>query len=132
MVNLIFILWDFPAYLLHSFRKKLGKGHILIGFAGTIHAETGTLHFHLAQNHLWVSDKIAVHRDAVFIRVKMYPLWLGVDNLLTLLQNKNVACDLRACVCFKGIAWQADCPQQLGSLGDILPHLWACLIHCAF
>ena len=73
--------------------------------------------------------KIAVHRDAVFICVKVYPLWFNVNYAVTLLQDKDVACDLRACVCPKRIVGKPYRTSKLGSLCDILPHLWACFVH---
>ena len=81
--------------------EKPRKRHIGIGFAGTVHAEPCAFHLHLAKHHLWVGYKIAVHRDAVFICVKVYPLWFNVNYAVTLLKDKDVARDLRACVCPK-------------------------------
>ena len=65
--------------------EKPRKRHIGIGFAGTIHAEPCAFHLHFAKHHLWILDKIAVHRDAVFICVKVYPLWLCLHDAVTLL-----------------------------------------------
>ena len=110
--------------------EQLGKGNILFRFAGSVHLpEACAFHYHIAHNHLWVFNKIAVHRNAVFVRIKVYPIWLDVDYSVTLLQNENITCDLCACVCPKSIVGQTDSSQQLGSLGDIFPHLWTRFIH---
>ena len=85
--------------------EKPRKRHIGIGFAGTVHAKPRAFHLHLSKHHLWILDKIAVHRDTVFVRVKVYPLWLNIDDAVTLLQNKDVARNLRACVCPKRVVW---------------------------
>ena len=89
--------------------EQLGKRNILFRFAGSVHLpEACAFHYHIAQHHFGVFDKIAVHCNAVLVRIKVYPIWLDVDYSVTLLQNENVACNLCACVCPKGIVGQAD------------------------
>ena len=75
--------------------------------------------------------KIAVHRNAVLIGIKVYPIWLDVCNAVTLLQKENVTCNLCACVCSKSVVGQSDGSEQLGSLGNIFAYFGACLIHCS-
>ena len=65
--------------------EKPRKRHVWVGFANAVHAEPCAFHPHLAKHHLWMLDKIAVHRDAVFIRVKIYPLWLNIHDAVTFL-----------------------------------------------
>ena len=74
--------------------------------------------------------KIAVHRNTVFIGIKVYPIWLCVNHSVTLLQKENVARNLCACVCSESVIRQSDSSEQLGSLGNILAYFGACLIHC--
>ena len=76
-------------------------------------------------------NKIAVHRNAILVRVQIHPIWLNINYTVTLLQNENIACDLCACVGTECVIWQTDCAQQLGSLGDIHSYLWACFVHCS-
>ena len=54
--------------------------------------------------------KVAVHGNAVFIRVKVDPVRLCIDNPVTFLQDKDVACDLRPRIGFKSIIRQTDGP----------------------
>ena len=77
-------------------------------------------------------NKIAVHRNPVLIGIKVNPVWLYIHNAVTLLQNQNIACNLRACVSSKSVVGKSDRPQKLGSLGDIFPHFGACLVHRSF
>ena len=89
--------------------QKPGEGSFLVRFAGGVHAEACAFHLHCAKHHLWVLHKIAVHGDAVRIGVKVYPVWLDVDDAVTFLQDEDVACDLRACVGSERVVWQTDC-----------------------
>ena len=130
-VNLAFVLWDFSLNVLDGVMKQLRQRYILIGFAGGVETKACAFHFHLAQNHLWVLHKIAVHRNAVLIGIKVYPIWLDVCNAVTLLQKENVARNLCACVCPESVVWQSDSSEQLGSLGNIFAYFGACLIHCS-
>jgi hypothetical protein len=65
--------------------EKPRKRHVWVGFAGTVHAEPCAFHPHLAKHHLWMLDKVAVHRDAVFVCVEVYPLWLYLYHAVTFL-----------------------------------------------
>ena len=130
LVDFAFVLWYLAAYPLHGFVKQLGKGSVLVCFAGRLQLpEAGAFHLHLAKHHFWVLHKIAVHGDAVRIGIKVNPVWLGIYHSVTLLQNEDVACDLRAGIGTERVVGQPYRTQQLGSLGDIPPYLWACLIH---
>ena len=86
-------------------------------------------HLYFAQHHFGVFDKISVHRNTVFVCIKVYPVWLYIHHSVTLLQDKNIARNLRACVCLKSVVRQTDSSEQLGSLGNILAYLWTCFIH---
>ena len=111
--------------------KQLRQRYIPIGFTGGVKTKACAFHFHLAQNHLWVLHKIAVHRNTVLIGVKVYPIWLCVNHSVTLLQKENVARNLCACVCSESVIRQSDSSEQLGSLSNILAYFGACLIHCS-
>ena len=90
--------------------KQLGKRNILFCFTGCVHfAKACASHYHIAKHHFGVFDKIAVHRNAVLVGVKVYPVWLYIHYTVTLLQNQNIACNLRACVCSEGVVGQTDC-----------------------
>ena len=65
--------------------EKPRKRHIGIGFAGTVHAEPCAFNLHLTKHHLWILDKIAVHRNAVLIGIEVYPLWLYLYHAVTFL-----------------------------------------------
>ena len=54
-------------------------------------------------------NKVAVHRNAILVCVQIHPIWLNINYTVTLLQNENIACDLRACVGAECVIWQADC-----------------------
>ena len=110
--------------------QKFGKGSVLVCFAGRFQlSEAGAFVHHTPKHHFWVLHKIAVHGDAVRSGVKINPVWFGFNHSVTLLQNQNVACDLRAGIGTESVVGKPYRTQQLGSLGDIPPYLWACLIH---
>ena len=108
-INPIIKLWDFAVYPLNCIGQKLGKWYILTGFTNRLKSTKAcAFHLYFAQHHFGVFDKISVHRNTVFVRIKVYPVWLYIHHSVTLLQDKNIARDLRACVCLKGVVWQTD------------------------
>ena len=110
MVYLIIKLCDFAVYPLNSVVKQLGQRFILIGFAGRLwFPEAGAFKPHLPKHHFWMLNKIAVHRNAVFVRIQIDPIWLNINYTVTLLQNENIACDLCACIGTESVIWQTDC-----------------------
>ena len=91
--------------------EKLGKGSVLICFAGSFQLpEAGTFVYHPSKHHFGMLYKVAVHRDAVLVRVKVNPVWLDIYHSVTLLQNQNIARDLRACVGSESVVGKPDRP----------------------
>jgi len=108
-INPIIKLWDFAVYPPNCIGQKLGKWYILTGFTDRIKSTKAcAFHLYFAQHHIGVFDKVSVHRNTVFVRIKVYPVWLYIYHSVTLLQDKNIARDLRASVCLKGVVWQTD------------------------
>lgn len=108
-INPIIKLWDFAVYPLNCIGQKLGKWYILTGFTNRLKSTKAcAFHLYFAQHHFGVFDKISVHRNIFSVRIKVYPVWLYIHHSVTLLQDKNIARDLRACVCLKGVVWQTD------------------------
>ena len=115
----------------YRFAQKIGKIGIFIGLTHAVHAVLGALHGHLAQHHFRMPDEIAVHVDAVFIRVQMHPIRFDVHNAVTLLEEENVAGHICSGAGLEGRIRQADCPDELSPLGQIFSHDGTFLVHRA-
>ena len=50
----------------------------------------------------------------------MHPVRLQIGDMAALLQKEDVAGDFRSCVLLKGVVRQADGPDEVGALGQIL------------
>ena len=109
-----------------------GKVVPFTGPAHAVHTVLGALHDHLAQHHFRVPDEIAVHTDAVFIRVQMHPIRLDVHDTVTLLKKEDVTGDSRSGAGLEGRIRQADRPDEVSPLGQIFPHGGTFLVHRAF
>ena len=83
----------------------------------------------LAQHHLRMVYKIAVEGKALRGLPQVYPIRLDVDGTVPLLQEQDVRDYLRPGVGFESVVGQADRPQQLRPLRDILPGIRAFGIH---
>ena len=100
----IFLLVRFFLYIgLDLGLKKLdGLGKLLrqvstfAGFAGAVHSESCGFHHHIAQNHFRVLHKVAVHADAIFIGVQLHPILLQIGDVISFLQEQNIAGDFRS------------------------------------
>ena len=112
--------------------ELLGQVRAVLGFAGAVHAKAGAFHDHVAQHHIRVLHKIAVHTDAVFIGIQMHPIRLNVRHTVTLLQEDNVAGDFRTGVALEGVVREADRADQIGALGKVLSDGGVFLVHRAF
>ena len=55
------------------FIKQLAEVGVLIWDAVGSHAKATGYHLHIAEYHIGVFDKIAVHRDTVCVGIQMYP-----------------------------------------------------------
>ena len=65
-------------------------------------------------------DKVLVHLDSVFIGSKVYPIFVSLDDSITLLEEDNVR-NYLVCPCsVKRIVRQTDSAEEVGSLRDIL------------
>ena len=115
----------------YRFAQKIGKIGIFIGLAHAVHAVLSALHDHLAQHHFRVPDKIAVHADAVFIRVQMHPIRLNIHDPVTLLKKENVTGDLCSGIGLERCIRQTDRSDEVGALCQILAHGRILLIHRA-
>ena len=58
----------------------------------------------------------------------MHPIGLNIHQSVTLLEEDNVRCDLRAGSGLEGIIRQPDSAEQVGSLRDILSNIGIFLI----
>ena len=115
----------------YRFAQQIGKIGIFIGLAHAVHAVLSALHGHLAQHHFRVPDKIAVHADAVFIRVQMHPIRFDVHNAVTLLEEENVAGHICSGIGLERCIRQTDRPDEVGALRQIFAHGRILLIHRA-
>ena len=110
---------DLGLQKLDGIGKLLGQIFTLAGFAGAVRPEPGGFHHHVAQNHLRVLHKIAIHADSVFIRVQMHPIRLQIGDVVALLQENDVAGHFRSGVPLEGVIRQADGPNEIGALGQV-------------
>ena len=76
--------------------------------------------------------KVAVHADAVFIRVQLHPILLQIGDVISFLQEKNIAGNFRSGVLFECVVGQADGSYQVGALGEIAADSGIFLVHRAF
>ena len=87
---------------------------------------------HVAQHHFRVLRKVGIDRDAVRRLSKMHPIRFNIDGPIPLLQENDIAGDIRAGVSPESIIRQTDRAQQFSPLGDVLPHFRGLLVHRAF
>ena len=73
--------------------------------------------------------KIAVHADAVFIRIQMQPIRLQIRDMVALLQKEDVAGDFCSGILLEGVVRQADSANQIGALGQIFADGRVFLVH---
>ena len=97
------VLGDFCMKILDGALQKLGQVGIFIPTANAVHTEPGGFHDHFAQNHVRVLDKVAVHTDAVRVGIQMHPVRFNVRHPITLLQEQNIAGDLRTGIALESI-----------------------------
>ena len=69
-----------------------------------------------AQNHLRVVCEILVDGKAILGFAKLHPVRLVVDGAVTLLQEDNVADNIRTSVGTESVVGQTDSPQQVSTL----------------
>ena len=91
-----FIRLDLGLKELNSLGKLLRQVGTFASFAGAVHSESCGFHHHIAQNHFRVLHKVAVHADAVFIRVQLHPILLQIGDVISFLQKQNIAGDFRS------------------------------------
>ena len=115
--------------VLDGIPQEIPKLCIFISNAGGLHAVRPADHLHVAQHHFRVVHKIGVHPDSIGVGGKVYPLRLNVNQPVTLLEEDNVRCDLRAGSGLEGVIRQPDRTEQVGSLGNILSDIGVFLIH---
>ena len=117
--------------VLDSGGQQLLQGLIPIGNAGCLGAVGPADGLHLAQHHIRVLDKVAVHANAVGVRVQGYPVRLNVNEPVPLLQEQNIRGHVRARCTLEGVVREADGPQQVGSLGNVFSDGGVFLVHGA-
>ena len=88
-----FVGLDLGLKELDGLGKLLRQVGSFAGFAGAVHPEPGGFHHHIAQNHFRVLHKVAVHADAVFIRVQLHPILLQIGDVISFLQKQYIAGD---------------------------------------
>ena len=107
----------------HRLVEQLGKVRAGDGRHGVVLlAVLGALGCGLAQHHLRVFLKIAVDHEALRRFLGLHPLRLRDLRGAPLLQEQDVRHYLRAGVGLEGVVGQADGPQQVRPLGQILAH----------
>ena len=107
----------------HRIVEQLGKvragdgrhGVVLLPILGAPGCE-------LAQHHLRVADEVAVDHEALRRFLGLHPIRLCDLRGAPLLQEQDVRHHLRAGVGLEGVVGQADGPQQVRPLGQILAH----------
>ena len=118
--------------VLDGIPQEVPKLCIFISNTGGLHAVRPADHLHVAQHHFRVVHKIGVHPDAIGVGGQMHPIGLNIHQSVTLLEEDNVRCDLRAGSSLESIIWQSDCSEQVSSLRDILTDSRVLLIHRSF
>ena len=73
-----------------SFIKQLAEIRIFIGDAIRRHAKATGNHLHLTEYHFGMINRVAIHRDTVFIGVKMYPRRFDIDDSVSLLKYQDI------------------------------------------
>ena len=63
--------------------------------------------------------EIAVHSETVLGAVQVHPFRNNINRVVTLLEEDDVGNDFRTSVLLKGIVWQTNGTQKLGSLCQI-------------
>ena len=114
--------------VLDGIPQEVAKLCIFIGNTGGLHAMRPADHLHVAQHHFRVVHKIGVHPDSIGVCGKVHPFGFNVDQPVTLLEEENVRCDLRAGSGLEGVVGQPDSAEQVGSLRDILSNIGVFLI----
>ena len=71
-------------------------------------------------------EEVIVDRNAFGIVEGVQPFGLDVvDDMVPLLEEKDVGRDFGPGICFEGGVGKPDGPQELSSLRDILPNLFS-------
>ena len=81
---------DLAVDILNGLRQQCFQRLLRVRLAGGRGAERPGHHLHLAQDHIRVVDKVAVHLNAVIVGGKVYPFWFDVHHTLTLLEEQDV------------------------------------------
>ena len=106
-----------PLNMLYRFCKLVGKAGALDRCNGQfLSSVLGAFGGQLAQNHFRVIYKILVDGKAIFGLAKLHPVRLVVDGAVTLLQEDNVADNIRTSVGTESVVGQTNGPQQIGML----------------
>ena len=74
----------------------------------------------LAQHHFRMLGKIAVDRESVRCKPKVYPIRLNVDRPVALLKEDDIRHHIRPGIGTERIVGQTDRPQQLRAFRQIL------------
>ena len=81
---------DLAVDILNGLRQQCFQRLLRVRLTGGRGAERPGHHLHLAQDHIRVVDKVAVHLNAVLVSGKVYPFWFDVHHTLTLLEEQDV------------------------------------------
>ena len=110
------------------FGKKLSEIFVLVGAAGRLGTVLTASHYHFTEYHIGIVDKVLVHSDAILIDTEVYPIFVSLNDSVSLLEEDNIR-DYHLCPCsVKGIVGQADSTEEVGSLRDILSDRWILFI----
>ena len=110
-----------PLNMLYCFCKLVGKAGALKGRNGQfLSSVLGAFCGQFAQHHLRVIYEILVDGKAILGLAKLHPVRLVVDGAVTLLQEDNVADNIRTSVGTESVVGQTNGTQQIGTLCHVL------------
>ena len=130
VVDLVF--GDLRMDVLNCCGKLLAQLLILVSNTGRFISIRAADHFHLAEDHVRIIYKVAVHGNAVGIPVQMNPIRLNVQKSVSFLKENDIRRHFRSGSTLEGVIRQTDSADKVSPLGDILSHGGIFLIQGSF
>ena len=106
--------------VLYRLGKLVCKAGALKGRNGQVMTVLGAFQFQISQHHLRVVYEILVDGKAIFGLAQLHPCRFDVRRAVTLLQENNVADNIRTSVGTESVVGQTNGPQQIGSFCHVL------------
>ena len=110
--------------------QSIVKVHTVFCAARRFFSERARAHDHITKYHVGMIDKILIHGNADLVCGKVNPISFTFDHTISLLQKDNIRYYARTCVILKGIIWQTDRTDKIGTLREIFSDGGTCLIEC--